>query len=163
MRFPVNATRQERCPVCKAAGAGANPPATPRPETAGLSFAVWHRSAKGQKGPVVLGGDLYLGWDAGVCTHPQSRASLGATVRVAQLEAPTAGEGLLQMQFCSLTCLRQFLLAAVDELERKAAAVEPQVQAARERVEAEAALGAPRARRVTPAAPISRSRQRRRR
>jgi hypothetical protein len=142
MRFPVNATRQKRCPVCKAAGPGTNPPDTPRPETASLSFAVWHRSAKGQAGPVVLGADLSLGWDAGVCKHPQSRTSLGAVVCVAQLEAPMAGEGLLQMQFCSIACLRQFLLTAVDELERRVAAVEPQVQAARERVEAEAELGA---------------------
>lgn len=137
MRFPVNATRQKRCPVCKAAGPGTNPPATPRPETASLSFAVWHRAAKGQSGPLVLGGDLALGWDAGVCKHPKSRTSLGAVVRVAQLQAPRPGEGFIQLQFCSIACLRQFLLAAVDDLERRAEAVEPQVQAARERVEAE--------------------------
>ena len=137
MRFPVNATRQKRCPVCKTAGPGTNPPADPRPETASLSFAVWHRAGKGQAGPVVLGGDLYLGWDAGVCKHPRSRTTLGAVVRVAQFEAPTAGEGALQMQFCSVACLRQFLVAAVDELERRAEAVGPQVQAARERAEAE--------------------------
>jgi hypothetical protein len=141
MRFPVNATRQKRCPVCKAAGPGTSPPATPRPETADLSFAVWHRSSKGQAGPVVLGGDLYLGWDAGVCKHPRSRTSLGAVVRVAQLEAPTAGEGSLQIQFCSIACLRQFLLAAVDELERRAEAVGSQVQAARDRAEAEGKKG----------------------
>ena len=41
------------------------------------------------------------------------------------------------MQFCSIACLRQFLLAAVDELERRAEAVAPQVQAARVRAEAE--------------------------
>jgi len=87
---------------------------------------------------VVLGGDLTLGWDAGVCKHPQSRTSLGAVVRVAQLEAPRAGEGLIQMKLCSIACLRQFLLSAVEELERRAAAVKPQVQAARVRVGAEA-------------------------
>jgi hypothetical protein len=90
---------------------------------------------------VVLGGDLYLGWDAGVCKHPRSRTSLGAVVRVAQLEAPTAGEGSLQIQFCSIACLRQFLLAAVDELERRAEAVGSQVQAARDRAEAEGKKG----------------------
>ena len=137
MRFPVNATRQKRCPVCKTAGPGTNPPAAPRPETAGLSFAVWHRSAKGKVGPVVLGGDLSLGWDAGVCKHPRSRTSLGAVVNVAQLQARSAGEGFLEVQFCSIACLRQFLLAAVDELERRAEAVGPQVQAARERADAE--------------------------
>jgi hypothetical protein len=141
MRFPVNATRQKRCPVCKAAGPGTNPPATPRRETVSLSFAVWHRSAKGQAGPVVLGGDLYLGWDAGVCKHPQSRSSLGAVVRVAQFEAPRPNEGALDVQFCSLACLRQFLLTAVEELERRVTAVQPQVQATRERVEAAAEPG----------------------
>jgi hypothetical protein len=138
MRFPVNATQQKRCPVCKATGPGTNPPATPRPETASLSFAVWHRAAKAQSGPVVLGGDLFLGWDAGVCKHPKSRAALGAAVRVAQLQAPRPGDGFIQLQFCSIACLRQFLLAAVDELERRAEAVGPQVQAARERPEPEA-------------------------
>lgn len=137
MRFPVNATSQKRCPVCKAAGPGTNPPATPRPETASLSFAVWHRSAKPQEGPVVLGGDLSLGWDAGVCKHRLSRASLGAAVSIAKLQAPRPGEGFIQLQFCSIACLRQFLLAAVDELERRAAAVAPQVQTAREHADAE--------------------------
>jgi hypothetical protein len=98
---------------------------------------VHHRNAKGQAGSVVLGGDLYFGWDAGVSKHPRSRSSLGAAVRVAKVEARTPGEGLLQMQFCSIACLRQFLLAAVDELERRASAVGPQVQAARERANAE--------------------------
>jgi hypothetical protein len=77
-----------------------------------------------------------------VSKHPLSRSSLGAVVRVAKLEAPMASEGLLQMQFCSIACLRQYLLTAVDELERRAAAGEPQVNAARERVEAEAVPGA---------------------
>jgi hypothetical protein len=56
-------------------------------------------------------------------------------VPVANLQARLAGDGFLQMQFCSIACLRKFLLTAVDELERRAAAVEPQVQAARERAE----------------------------
>src|SRR5262249_49857977 len=116
-----------------ATGPGTNPPATPRPETASLSFAVWHRAAKGQSGPVVLGGDLSLGWDAGVCKHPKSRTSLGAEVGVAQLQAPRPGGGVIPMTFCSNACLRQVLLAAVDELERRAEAVGPEVQAARER------------------------------
>lgn len=137
MRFPVNATRQKRCPICKTAGPGTNPPADPRPETASLSFAVWHRAGKGQAGPVVLGGDLYLGWDAGVSQHPRSRTTLGAVVRVATLQAPRPNEGAIDLQFCSIACLRQFLLTAVDELERRAEAVAPQVQPARERAEAE--------------------------
>jgi hypothetical protein len=128
---------QKRCPVCKAAGPGTNPPTTPRPETASLSFAIWHRVAKGQSSPVVLGGDLLLGWDSGVCKQPKSRTSLGAAVRVAQLQAPSPGDGLLQLQFCSIACLRQFLLAAVDELERRAEAVGSEVQSARARAEPE--------------------------
>lgn len=142
MRFPVNASRQKRCPVCKVEGPGTNLPAIPRPETASLSFAVWHRSAKPQAGPVVLGGDLSLSWDAGVCKSPRSRASLGAVVRAAQLEAPQPGEGLIQLQFCSIACLRQFLLAAVDDLERRAEAVGPEVQAARERAGVESGVAA---------------------
>lgn len=144
IRFPVNASRQKRCPVCKAAGPGTNPPVTPRPETAGLLFAIWHRSAKGQAGPVLLGANLFLGWDSGVCKHSQSRTSLGTAVRAAKLEAPKAGEGLLQIQFCSIACLRLFLLAAVDELEERAEAIGPQVRAARERGESVAgSTGAP--------------------
>jgi hypothetical protein len=130
MRFPVNATRQRRCPVCKADGPGRNPPATPRPETAVLSFSVYTRTPKGAA-PTVLGGDLFLGWDAGVSRRPNSRTSLGAAVRVATLAAPRPGEGLLKVQFCSVACLRAFLMAAVDELERRAAAVAPAVRKAR--------------------------------
>jgi hypothetical protein len=137
IRFPVNATRQKRCPVCKIAGPGRRPPADPRPETAGLSFAVWHKAGKGQTGPVVLGGDLYLGWDAGVSKHPRSRTTLGAVVRLATLQAPRPNEGAIDLEFCSIACLRQFLLTAVDELERRAEAIGPQVQAARARIKAE--------------------------
>src|SRR5688500_5511201 len=126
MRFPVNATNQKRCPVCKAPGPGTNPPSTPRPETTSLSFAVWHQSAKPSPSPVVLGGDLSLGWDSGVCKSSRSTTSLGAVVSVAQLQAPRPGEGLIGLQFCSIACLRQFLLEAVDELERRATAVGPQ-------------------------------------
>lgn len=70
--------------------------------------------------------------------HPRSRASLGAVVNVAQLQAPRPGEGLIQLQFCSIACLRKFLMAAVDELEKRADAVGPEVQAARQRAETEA-------------------------
>src|SRR5262249_37449923 len=132
---------QKRCPVCKTAGPGTNPPADPRPETASLSFAVWHQAGKGQAGPVILGGDLYLSWDAGVGKHPRSRTTLGAGVRGPQLPAPRPSEGAINLQFCSIACLRQFLLAAVDELERRTEAVAPEVQAARARAEAGAERG----------------------
>ena len=135
MRFPVNVTRQTRCPVCKKAGPGINPPATPRPETATLSFYV-QSFVHGRSYPVFLGGDLSLGWDSGISKGPQSRVSLGASVFVAKKEARDGGAGLLEVQFCSTTCLRRFLMAAVDELERRAAAIEPQVEAARQRTPA---------------------------
>lgn len=131
MRFPIDVTRQKRCPVCKAAGPGTDPPGTTRPETASLSFAVY--ATTGGPTPVVLGGDLFLGWDAGVSNHPKSLTSLGAVVRAFRTEAPMPNEGLLKVMFCSIACLRQFLLEAVDELERRAEAVGPKVRAARKR------------------------------
>jgi hypothetical protein len=90
----------------------------------------------GRSYPVFLGGDLSLGWDSGVSKSSQSRASLGASVFVAKKEARDAGAGRLEVQFCSTACLRQFLMAAVDELEQRSAAVEPQVEAARQRTPA---------------------------
>jgi hypothetical protein len=63
------------------------------------------------------------------------------------------------MQFCSIACLRQFLLAAVNELERRAEAVEPQAQAARARAEAEPGAALNRA--GIKASPRSRSPRRR--
>lgn len=136
MRFPVNATRQKRCPICKVAGPRTRPPSDPRPETASLSFAVWHTAGTGQAGPGVLGGDLYLGWDAGVSKHRRSRTTMGAVVRVATLQAPRPNDGAIDLLFCSIACLRQFLTAAVDELERRAGEVAPKVRAARDRLAA---------------------------
>ena len=74
MRFPVNVTSQKRCPVCKKAGPGTNPPATPRPETASLSFVVLS-FVHGRSYPVFLGSALILGWDSGVAKSPRSRAA----------------------------------------------------------------------------------------
>lgn len=135
IRFPVNVTRQTRCPTCKKAGPGTNPPATPRPETASLWFVVLS-FVHGRSYPVYLGGNLMLGWDSGVSKSPQSRASLGASFFVAKNEARNTRAGDLHVQFCSIACLRQFLMAAVDELEKRAAAVEPEVEAARQRTSA---------------------------
>jgi hypothetical protein len=127
----VNVTRQARCPVCKAVVAETNPPATPRPETATLTFVV-QSFVHGRSYPVFLGGDLILGWDSGVSKSPRSRASLGASLTAARKEARDSDAGTLEVRFCSTACLRRFLMAAVDELERRAALVEPQVRAARE-------------------------------
>ena len=134
MRFPVDVTRQKRCPVCKADVPGHNPPDAPRPEAATMAIGVYATKSDAP-GPVVLGGDLFFGWDAGVRSTPASRTTLGATVRVARTEARMPGDGSMQIQFCSTACLRQFLLAAVDELERRAAAVGPKVRAARARAD----------------------------
>lgn len=136
MRFPTDVTNQKRCPVCKKVGPGAHPPATPRPETASLSFLVTSES-RGKGRVVCLGSDLMLGWDSGVCKSPRSRASLGASLFVARREGeePGWGDGL-QVEFCSTACLRRFLNAAVDELERRVATVEPEVRVARAKLDA---------------------------
>jgi hypothetical protein len=129
MRFPVNVTSQKRCPVCKKAGPGTNPPVVPRQETAALLFVV-QSFVHGRSYPVFLGSDLILGWDSGVAKSPRSRASLGAAFTAARKEARDANAGRLEIQFCSIRCLRQFLMDAVDELERRVAAVEPEVRVA---------------------------------
>jgi hypothetical protein len=130
MRFPVNVTSQKRCPVCKKAGPGTNPPDTPRPENASLSFVV-QCFVHGRSYPVFLGSNLILGWDSGVARSPRSRSSLGAAFTAAKKEARDAGAGCLEIQFCSTRCLRQFLMDAVDELERRVVIVEPEIRAAR--------------------------------
>jgi hypothetical protein len=130
MRFPVNVTSQKRCPVCKKPGPGTNPPATPRPEVATLTFVV-QSFVHGRSYPVFLGGDLILGWDSGVSRSLRSRASLGAAFIAAKKEARDASAGRLEVAFCSTRCLRQFLMAAVDELERRVATVESEVREAR--------------------------------
>jgi hypothetical protein len=130
MRFPVNVTEQKWCPVCKKPGPGTNPPATPRPETASLSFVV-QSFVHGRSYPVYLGSDLILGWDSGVTKSPRSRASLGAAFTAAKKDARDANAGRLENQFCSTRCLRRFLEEAVDELERRVAAVGPAVRAAK--------------------------------
>jgi hypothetical protein len=132
MRFPANVTRQKQCPVCKKAGPGTRPPATPRPETASLSLVVMLH-APGRSSPVVLGADLFLGWDSGIDRSPRSRCSLGASLRAARREGEDPYGVGLEIQFCSTRCLRQFLMDAVDELERRAEAVAPEVRPARSR------------------------------
>lgn len=127
MRFPIDVTNQKRCPVCKKSGPGTHPPATPRPETAVLSLVVMSGAGK------CRGADLFLGWDSGVSKSPRSRASLGAVVRAARREGLDPDRGGLSIVFCSTKCLRRFLNAAIDELERRAAAVKPEVRAAREK------------------------------
>jgi hypothetical protein len=89
-------------------------------------------SAPGPSRPVALGSHLMLGWDSGVAKSPRSRSSPGASFRAARREGEDPeGIGHLEIQFCSTRCLRQFLMDAVDELERRVAAVESEVRAAR--------------------------------
>jgi hypothetical protein len=123
MRFPVDVTRQKRCPVCKQLGPGTNPPATPRPEAATLMFVV-QAFVHGRSYPVFLGGDLILGWDSGVSKSSRSRTSLGASFIAARKAARDATAGRLEIKFCSTRCLRRFLMATVDELERRAGVIE---------------------------------------
>jgi len=130
MRFPVNVTSQKRCPVCKKAGPGTNPPATPRPEVASLLFSV-QSFVHGRSYPVYLGSDLILGWDSGVSKSARSRASLGAAFTALKKDARNPGAGQLEIQFCSTRCMRKFLEAAMDELERRIAAIEPEVREAK--------------------------------
>jgi hypothetical protein len=132
MRFPVDVTSQKRCPVCKKPGPGTKPPATPRPETATLWFVV-QSFVHGRSYPVFLGGDLILGWDSGVSKSPRSGSSLGASFSAAKKTARDAAAGQLEVQFYSTRCLRRFLMAAVDELERRVEVIEPEVRTAQGR------------------------------
>jgi hypothetical protein len=133
MRFPVNVTSLKRCPLCKKAGPGTEPRDTPRPENASLTLVV-QSFVHGRSYPVFLGGELIFGWDSGVSKSPRSRASLGAAFTAAKKEARGAAAGTLEIQFCSTACLRNFLMAAVDELERRTAAIQPEVRAAQARL-----------------------------
>jgi hypothetical protein len=130
MRLPVNVTSQKKCPVCKKPGPGTKPPATPRPETASLWFVVYS-FVHGRSYPVFLGGDLILGWDSGVSRSPRSGDSLGAAFFAARKTSRDQKAGELEIQFCSTHRLRQFLMAAVDELDRQVKKIEPEVRKAR--------------------------------
>jgi hypothetical protein len=88
-----------------------------------------HSFVHGRSYPVFLGSDLILGWDSGVATSPRRRASPGASFSAAKKKARDPGAGRLEIQFCSTRCLRQFLLDAVDELERRVASVVPKIRA----------------------------------
>ena len=131
MRFPINVLKQNRCPICKKLGPGTKSPVTPRPEVVSLSFNVMS-FVHGRSYPVFLGSHLMLGWDSGVCKHPQSRSSLGATFFVAKKDGRTPDVGEMEIQFCSVACMRQFLMDAVDELERRIEKVTPEVDAVKE-------------------------------
>lgn len=70
-----------------------------------------------------------LGWDSGVTKHPQSRASLGAAFVVAKKDGKDPEAGNLDLNFCSTRCMRRFLRQAVDDLDRRIAAVKPEIKA----------------------------------
>jgi hypothetical protein len=129
MRFPVNVTSQKQCPVCKKAVPGpASTARPPLPESATLTFCVLS-FVQGRSRPVFLGGEFMLSWDSGLLKSPLSRYRLGATLRTARKEARDSNASCIEIQFCSTACLRQFLMTAVDELERRVADVQPEVQA----------------------------------
>ncbi|MEW4530928.1 hypothetical protein [Maioricimonas sp. JC845] len=96
-----------------------------------MSFNVMAQ-VHGRSYPVFLGSHLMLGWDSGVCKHPQSRSSLGASFFVAKKDGETPDVGQMEIQFCSVGCMRQFLMNAVDELERRIEKVTPEVAVAKE-------------------------------
>lgn len=70
-----------------------------------------------------------LSWDSGIAKHPQTRASLGAAFVVAKKDGKRPDVGVMEVQFCSTRCMRRFLKEAVDELDRRIAAVKPEVRA----------------------------------
>ncbi len=130
MRFPINVSKQNRCPVCKKRGLGTNSPLTPRPEVAAISFLVMSH-IHGRSYPVFLGSELMLSWDSGVSKHPQARASLGAAFVIAKKDGGRPDVGQMGIQFCSTRCMRRFLKEAIDELDRRIAAVKPEIRAAK--------------------------------
>ncbi len=134
MRFPINVSKQNRCPVCKKRGSGTNFPDTPRPEVAALSFLVMSHM-HGRSYPVFLGSSLMLSWDSGISKHAQARTSLGAAFFVAKKEGKRPDVGKMEIQFCSTRCMRRFLKEAIDELDRRIAAVKPEVTATKRKTE----------------------------
>jgi len=125
MKFPINVSKQKRCPVCKKAGPGTRSPITPRPEVVSLSFLampVAHTTVDGL---------LTFGWDSGVSKHPLSRSSLGASFFAAKYVGKYNGFSQLNVEFCSTRCMRTFLMAAMDELERRIDKIKPDVRRAK--------------------------------
>lgn len=130
MRFPINVTKQSRCPVCKKLGPGTKSPVTPRPEVVSLAFTIMSH-VHGRSYPVFLGSHLMLSWDSGVSKHPRAKYSPGAAFFVATKDGRTPDVGKFDIQFCSIRCMRRFLKDAVDELERRMAEVKPEVKKAK--------------------------------
>jgi hypothetical protein len=132
MRFPINVSTQARCPVCKKSGPGTNSPVTPRPEVASIWFQVMS-FVHGRSYPVYFGSHLMLGWDSGIDKHPRSRTSLGASFFVAKKDGRNPNVGEMEIQFCSTRCMRRFFKEAIDELDRRIDAVEPELKAAKKK------------------------------
>src|SRR5262245_4952373 len=130
MRFPINVTKQSRCPVCKKKGPGTRPLATPRPSTATLSLFVMAH-VHGRSYPVFMGSNLYLGWDSGSSKHPRSRTAIGASVLIAKKSGKAREAGAMEVCFCSITCMRKFFNDAIDELDRQVGAAKDEVNDAR--------------------------------
>lgn len=130
MKFPINISNQKRCPVCKKLGPGTKSAVTPRPEAASLSFRVMS-FVQGRSYPVFLGSLLQVGWDSGVSRHPQSRTSIGASFLVAKKGGRTPDVGTMEVEFCSTRCMRKFLKAAVDELDRRIVIAKREVRLAK--------------------------------
>lgn len=139
MKFPVNVSAQKKCPICGKKGPGTCSPVTPRPEVATITFTVMSQ-VHGRSYPVFLGSHLMFGWDSGISKNPRSRASLGAAFTAAKKDGRDARVGQIQIEFCSVPCMRRYLNEAVDELESRINKVKPSVRAVKKQ---DKSVGAP--------------------
>jgi hypothetical protein len=95
-----------------------------------MAFVVYSH-VHGRSNPVFMGSQLMFAWDSGIAKHPQARASLGASFVAATKRGRDPDAGWMQIQFCSTRCLRRFFKEAIDELDRRIAAVMPEVRLAK--------------------------------
>lgn len=126
MAFPVLADRQVTCPTCGKKDIGRDyPEGAPFPRAS--LFTGAYSSHTGQD-PTYMGSFCMLGWDS---TVEERRGHIaGASLELAKNVNPKYRDAAtLTVYFCSTQCLRSFLNAAVDELEKKAAAVMKKVNA----------------------------------
>lgn len=113
MRFPLNVSKQKKCPVCKSHGPGTRSPVTPRPEVTSISFLSMPVGTK------KLDSLLTIGWDSGLEKHRLSRTSIGDSFTAVKFSGDYNGHSQLDVEFCSTDCMRKFFNAIVDELERR--------------------------------------------
>lgn len=113
MRFPLNVSNQQQCPICKCKGPGTHSPVTPRPEVTSISFLSMPVGARN------LDSLLTVGWDSGLTKHHLSRTSIGDSFTAVKYSGEYNGHSQLSVEFCSTECMRRFFNAIVDEIERR--------------------------------------------